>query len=886
MRSERSRELAMARVRAPLLGRDAELARLRAAFAGERDGCLVVVAPPGVGKSRLVAEFADECDGVVYRARLRPDVLAPFEPVAQLLLSALGDDGESSLRTRLHAGEVAPARAAVLVEHASALLRSNWDEVGESDRGTRFAAWLEALEALARPRRNLWIVEDAHWAGGDLLAFLESAGDANGDRLVLVTARPSLLETAPAWCASATVLHLPALEPADTSALVRALVGDAVPTQLVGRIAERSDGNPLFVEELVRTWVAVGVLVEQNGGWALSRPAEDVSVPSTVHALYAAQLDDLPDQAREVARRAAVAGRHFPHASLEPLGVPEAEAGIDVLSRRALVSGPRPDPSFGPTYSYRHALLRDAGYASLARAERALLHARLAAWLEQMPAPAPVAEPVARHYARALESTPALARDVAPGLDRAECRRLAAAWFERAAEAALDVSAYVSARELFERSLELTAEDDMEARARRLTSLGDVTAATAGMDEGADELEEALELAREAGARREVARAAAALSRLRDRQVQFEQAARIADDAIAEIGEREDEETALLLLRRAEAVNDGSDETTGPAEDAERALAIARTIEHRRLELEALDLLASIQVDEGSRWEEIEELALELRMWTVAAEAIRLQAGRLAADHADQALPLALRAVEFSESRGLRESLAWSQYTGVEIGLVSGAWDDALARARRALDIGISNGYDRAVVRTWSAVLPIASARRDRSLCEEAQLWFEHRFREPERPSPYARILQAAAHLRLAHNGLREPFVPEVEERLESFGLPYTHPSWFASLEAVFDAWLDAGELDGAAGALERMEPAASSPSAPRLARGVNALLLAKLNVERGEDPEPEAEHALADFHVARAPWWIAKALRLVGRPDAQREARGLESALGLPDVE
>ena len=101
----------------------------------------------------------------------------------------------------------------------------------------------------------------------------------------------------------------------------------------------------------------------------------------TVQAIYAAQLDDLPPPARAAARRAAVAGRRFPRAALAVLDVEEPEAALETLVRRALVSDADEDVLLGPSHSYRHALLRDAGYASLARAERARLHVQLADWL-------------------------------------------------------------------------------------------------------------------------------------------------------------------------------------------------------------------------------------------------------------------------------------------------------------------------------------------------------------------------------------------------------------------------------------------------------------------------------------------------------------------------
>jgi class 3 adenylate cyclase/tetratricopeptide (TPR) repeat protein len=883
VRPERSREVAMGTLRAPLLGRAEELARLldELEHARSEPRRLLVVAPPGVGKTRLVDELATRIpDAAVARTRLRPDVLAPFEPIAQLFLTA-GAADESSLEKRLRAAGTPPARARVLVEEAVAVMRPTGDAASGGDRENRFAAWLQVLDALA----GVWLVEDVHWAGGDLLAFLAFAGEAPGRRLVLTTSRPSLLETAAQWCAGASRLDLEPLQEAAASDLVRGLVGDALPDELVHRIAERSDGNPLFIEELLRTWISIGTLVEQDGAWTLTRAAGDVPLPQTVQAIYSAQLDDLPPSARDVARRASVAGRRFPLSALDSLHVAHADEGVELLTRRALMAGPSADALFGPSYAYRHALLRDAGYASLARAERARLHASLAAWLEGAAGEnrAQVAEPIARHYARALDSMPALAREAAPGLARDECRRLAATWFERAAEAALELAAHESARELLGRAFELTDDEEAIDKARRLTALGKLTASSADMDEGARLLEKALELARSVGDRQQIARAAAALSWVLDQQVQFMPAARMADEALNEIGERDDLATALLLVRRATAINNGSDAVDAPRADAERALAIAKATNDRRLELEAFDLLMSLRSDDPVAWQEVEQLALEIGAWDKAADAILSQALRLVPDRADDARPLVDRAIELCEARGLRESLAWSHYAAVEIGLVAGDWDAAVASARRALDIGVPNGYDRAVVRTWSTVLPIAAARSDEALLDQGYVWLTHRFREPESPSPYALIMMAARQLEIASRGLRDPFVPDVEERLASFELRYSTPSWLAALEAVLDSWLGAGELDGARRALARLEPSTTKPDRTTLGRSAYFLLRGKLLAASGGDCSGEARRALGGFGESGAPWWAAKSLKMIGTTETLAEAAEIEHALGIP---
>jgi predicted ATPase len=289
--------------------------------------------------------------------------------------------------SRLKALGVPEGRAAVVQQALKAVVAPVEASLGE-ERDRLFAAWLEGLDALAGVRPAVWLVEDLHWASGDLLDFLELAGrmaSVNG-RLVVGTTRPVLLESAGQWCDGAEILHLAPLPPEETAALVEGLVGDVLPPELVARIAEGSGGNALFVEELLRTWISTGVLkAKASGGWDLVVDPEDVTLPPTVQAIYAGQLDDLPRAARTAARRAAVAGRRFPFAALFPLAVDEPGEAVATLVRRGLVSEPSDDPILGPSHVYRHALLRDVGYASLARGERSLLHARFADWLAAFP---------------------------------------------------------------------------------------------------------------------------------------------------------------------------------------------------------------------------------------------------------------------------------------------------------------------------------------------------------------------------------------------------------------------------------------------------------------------------------------------------------------------
>ena len=883
--AERSRERALGRLRAPTLGREAELKHLGALVGSTTR--VTVVAPPGVGKTRLLDELATAATGAaVLRARLRPDVLSPFEPIGQL---AGGMRTADDLVTLVRAAGATEARAAVVAELVGAV--GSGEAQAATEREQLFSAWLEGLDAIARDRAAVWLVEDVHWASPDLLVFLELAGSSprSEGRFVVATARPVLLDERPEWVDGGERLDLPLLPPRETQELVRELVGEALPAGLVERIAERSAGNPLFVEELLRTWAGVGILAVDDAGWRLAAPAEHVELPLTVQSIYAAQLDDLPPPARSAARRAAVAGRRFPYDALAVLEVEEPEIALEALVRRALVSGDEDDVLLGPSHSYRHALLRDAGYASLARAERARLHVRLADWLAERPEHArpALAEVIGRHYAAALAGAPALARDIG-GLERDELRTRAAGWFETAARVAVGFAAWASARDLAARALELTVEEGLD-RARRLHLLGEATTSAVGVDEALPLLEQSVELYRSLGVERSrtgIADAAWTLGGLLRAQTQFLLVEQLADDLLEELGEKEDAATAKLVVLHGFAVLAAWDDFDRARADGERALALARNDGDADAELAALQLLtASVEgeASEEQRWVELETLARARGRWELEASAIRSRALIFVDDEPELTLSRLGAAARLAEARGLVEGAAWTDYACSEAHLVAGTWDEALAVGLSAIDAGEQRDFLRVAVRTWFTLRPIAQARRRHDLIERAFPVFERLRGSTD--SPYARMVLAAMDLAFVEAGLLPAFLPDVESRLASLDLRYGDPSWTSAVEAVVGSWLDAGALADARTALERVRASSEGRNVSRLGVASMALLRSRLLLAEGDPAAAavEAEQALR----TRAPWWRARALRALvasgaAGDEALAEALELERALGL----
>jgi class 3 adenylate cyclase/tetratricopeptide (TPR) repeat protein len=889
-RSHPSREEALGTLRAPTLGREAELERLRAAIATvgdeRRAERLLIVAPPGVGKSRLLAELAATTDATVLRARVRPQGTAPFETVAQLFEGLELDALEAALAsagTPAARGKVIAAEVRRLHEPGEAPHPASGDLAAERD--ARFEAWTAALDALT-DRPSAWLVEDVHWAGPDLLAFLDHAGRAPSrhGRLLVTTARPSLLESAREWCETQRI-DLAPLPPTDAANLVHALVGDALPAELVDAVVERSDGTPLFIEELIRTWASVATLVAgDDGRWSLAVQPDAVLLPQTVQAIYAAQLDDLPPDARLVARRGSVAGRRVPMAALHPLELEDRRDGVEILLRRDFLAGPLSDEVTGEAYAYRHALLRDAGYASLARVERARLHVAMAAWLEQVAADRAdvIAEAIAEHHALALDSLPALASGDLP--DRAALARSAAAWYERAAAAALGLSAHEAARRLLERSIDLTdAEDAPLDLARRRLRLGEILSESADLDAGIGHLEAAVAIFADwlpdtaAG----YAEAVYALGRSYMQQIRFPEAGTITSSALAALdaaGADEPAGRSRLMALHAWSVS-ALDLTDGVLDEARAAEELAATVGDPTLELDVLEHVTSARGEVGTMdpdaWSEIARRALALGRWQQAAIATRIRAFERVDHDPAAALPGIDAAAELAQAHGMTEQSGWCELARCETLFVIGRWDEALDSGLRAIELGERYAYIRLAFRTWVVLLPMLAARRDSSLLERhARWWRQAKQHFPTNPSPYGSFLTAAVGAWRAAAAGETPPVPDAS--LTAFDLGFSNPHFLAAVETVTDAWLAHDRLDLARAIAAKPVDDEATP----LMRSSSDLVRARVAAAEGasQDPHAHARDSAAHARGIGASWWLARALRLLGDP----EADALEAALGI----
>jgi class 3 adenylate cyclase/tetratricopeptide (TPR) repeat protein len=458
------------RLDAPLIGRDVERGLLAGAWQRSCDerscSLFTILGAAGVGKSRLAAEFLDELDATVVSGRcLSYGDGITYWPVVEIVMRLLAGAAPSS-----------PALSALLGD-------------GEAAAPDISLAVRKLFEAKAAERPLVVLFDDVQWAEPTLLDLIEEAADwiRGAPILILCLARPDLLDQRPMWGGgklNATTVLLEPLTGDQTEALIDALLaGTAIDTDVRARIREAADGNPLFVEQML-AMAADGV----DG---------ELTVPSTIQALLAARIDQLPSAERAALERGAIEGQVFHRGSVVALAPddPEVPAHLLRLVRKELV---RPSEALLPgddAFRFRHLLIRDAAYDALPKAVRADLHQRFAAWLsEHGTSVIEIDEILGFHLEQAAGYLEEL------GAPNAEVAREAGALLGRSGRRAYDRSDLPAAINLLTRAASLFGSSD-EQRLRLLAVLGAAHYRTGRLADAERVSSEAIELAAAEGLR-------------------------------------------------------------------------------------------------------------------------------------------------------------------------------------------------------------------------------------------------------------------------------------------------------------------------------------------------------------------------------------------------
>jgi tetratricopeptide (TPR) repeat protein len=260
--------------------------------------------------------------------------------------------------------------------------------------GAEDTAWAarKLFEHLAISQPLVLVIDDLHWAEPLLLDLVEHLSDWTRDApvLLLVIARPELLELRPGWGGgkvnATTILLEPLPGDASTELLDNLLGENDMPVAARERILAAADGNPLFVEEMVGMLIDDGLLRFDGRMWRGAEDLADLTVPPTIQLLLAARLDRLDGEERAVMERGAVEGKVF-HAgavtSLVPEGLrAQVRPRLLTLARKELIRPDRPEFAGEDAFRFRHLLIRDAAYQAMPKEQRADLHERFAGWLE------------------------------------------------------------------------------------------------------------------------------------------------------------------------------------------------------------------------------------------------------------------------------------------------------------------------------------------------------------------------------------------------------------------------------------------------------------------------------------------------------------------------
>ncbi len=385
-----------------LIGRDEELALLHRRWQQAKggDGCVVLVSgEPGIGKSRIAQTLLERLSAEPH-TRLRMFCSPHHQdhalyPTITQLEQAAGFRRDDTLEQRLDKLETVLAQAtgdlAEVVPLMAALLSLPVGEryppltlTPQKQKEKTLLALVAQVEGLAALQPVLMLLEDVHWADPTSLELLDLIVDRVPalPLLLIITFRP---EFTPPWVGRphVTALGLNRLAPRQRAEMIAAVVGGkALPSEIAEQISDRTDGVPLFVEELTKAVVESRTPTDAGDRYTAAGPIAALAIPTTLQASLLARLDRLAP-VREVAQIGAALGRKFSHELIAAVAaMPQAKlddalaqlVSAELIYRR----GTPPDAE----YTFKHALVQDAAYSTLLRSRRQQLHARVTAVLE------------------------------------------------------------------------------------------------------------------------------------------------------------------------------------------------------------------------------------------------------------------------------------------------------------------------------------------------------------------------------------------------------------------------------------------------------------------------------------------------------------------------
>lgn len=460
-------------LKARMVGRDEELALLLEMFrrveAEQRTALVTLLGQAGIGKSRLARELARSVEQraeppTVRTGRCLAYGNAPYSALADVVKAHCGileDDPPEAVSGKAARSVDELFGGSELAPYVTALVGGGSER--SFGREVLFDAWRRFLERIAGLRPLVLILEDLHWADDGLLDFVDHLTDwGRGPILVVALSRAELLERRPTWGGGKrnySAITLDPLTAEETAAMLDDLLATHLPEELTRIVVERSEGNPLFGEEIVRMLIDRGVIhASSPSRWEVAGAPTEIDIPRSVHSLIASRLDSLSDEEKATLQDAAVVGRTFWLGAIERLsGRPGGPREVlDQLRAKEIVVSSESSAFSGELeFAFRHVLIRDVAYESLPKSLRADKHVQVATWAEEQAGERrdEMAELLATHYLEAVRYLGELAEG---GDRRARAERQAYRWAGTAGERALRLWQRRESARWFQTALDLT----------------------------------------------------------------------------------------------------------------------------------------------------------------------------------------------------------------------------------------------------------------------------------------------------------------------------------------------------------------------------------------------------------------------------------------------
>ena len=711
-----------------MVGRETEFQTIQSALeesvANRHVTVVLVKGDAGLGKSRLIYEFeawldSHPTDFYLFKGRADEETMnLPYSLLRDTFSERFqirDSDSQADARTKLMTGMESMTgfgseeRTAFIGEllgfdfSESTYVRGIRNDARQV-RDRSFNSIGQFFAELTLDSPVILLLDDIHWADNGSLDLVEYLARFEADLplFILCTARPSLDESHPAWGSNfpnCTIITIKSLDLLSSRALVMEILQNVtdLPYDLVETIAKNAEGNPFYLEELIKVLIEDGVIVKGEEIWQIvPQRLTQLRVPATLTGVLQARLDRLPSRESEVLERAAVIGRTFWDAAVaamrgsEPAqvltGGEDVHSALSALRNKELVFPHQPSAfATAQEFIFKHAILREVTYERVLKAKRKLYHRMAADWLIQQSGERidEYLGLIAQHYE--------LAGDTAHAVE----------FLERAAGQSMQLSAYREALSVSERALAILAssEDTNPAmRARLLLTIGVANLWLTDHTTAMARFEECIALACTIHDRGLESKALARLGRIGLEQGKFEQAEKHLQDSLGIAQELNDIEVIAYTLAHLGYISHYQGKYADAQTYGEESYKFAKQTGDAIAQAFSLNMLAMISVNnhEYARGHDYHLQAIEIcknagdryglaRAYSNLSELIRIQRKYA------EAKPYTLEGIKLTRELGNRYALPIMLINLVYSQVGLGEIRDAYSSLRTALQLNIEN---------------------------------------------------------------------------------------------------------------------------------------------------------------------------------------------------